>query len=218
MLRSEVMRRSHRLRILTVVGGACIVLAVPIASVGCGFHAPAQSAPVDSRTDTPPIEIPSDGAIDASSRPCPVDFTSIGTSRYRHVTTVATWEAARTSCRNQTNELTPSIHLVVFSNDQERAAVRTAFPNSKLWIGLSDRVMTNVWRWVTAEDNGAYPPTTGSPWKAGQPNDGGSGEEDCVVMENSGELDDRSCSNDTEQFLCECDAFPELASQSDPQT
>jgi hypothetical protein len=216
MLVSEVMRRSHRLRIQTIVGRTALLVA-PIAGVGCGFDASREGAPVDSQTDTPPSDIPIDVPIDASTRECPVDFVATAGGRYRHVTTAASWDDARTSCRNQTNELTPSIHLVVFSNDEERAAVRTAFPGFKTWIGLSDRVMTNVWRWVTAENTGAYPPATGLPWKGGQPNDGGGGDEDCVVMESGGELDDRPCT-DTEEFLCECDAFPEVASQSDPQT
>lgn len=152
-----------------------------------------------------------DTAIDMSSA-CPAGYSATATGTYRHVTTVSTWDAARADCADDGS----STHLVVFANLAENEAVSLLF-GVKLWIGLSDRVSTGVYRWVTLEDTLAFPPASGPPWKGGQPNDGGGDIEDCALMETSGLWDDRPCNNDTNEYVCECDAFSESAAQSDPQ-
>ncbi len=155
-----------------------------------------------------------DGAPSIDAAPaatCPADYPAIGGSRYRIVTAVATWGDARGDCADDG----ATTHLVVVGSEAENLGL--ALLNAKLWIGLSDRVTTDSWRWVTLEDTLSIP-ASGPPWKSGQPNDGGGGAEDCVVMEAGGGWDDRQCDNDTNAYVCECDAFPDAPAQYDPQS
>lgn len=176
-----------------------------VAVGGCAFT-PSGATDGDLGPDARP---PGDLGPDAgpgNTALCP-GYTTLATGTYRLVESVATWEQARTDCGDDVGSAGGGhrTHLVVLSSDAERLAVRAAFPISKLWIGLSDRAVTSQWHWVTAEDTGTYPPGSGAPWKPHQPNDGGGGDEDCVVMDSAGAWDDRRCESDTEAYVCECD-------------
>jgi hypothetical protein len=211
---------------------AALVLLAALA--GCAFQPtggePADGTAADALLDDAAADDAAGDAADAASADaaradgattrCPAGYEVRATGTYRHVAEVATWNAARADCADDDDgggfEL--RTHLVVLADDLERVAVRAAYPGPKLWLGLSDRVTTSTWRWVTLEPIPAYPPASGPPWKGGQPNNGGSGAEDCVYMESGGDWDDRRCDNDTEAYVCECDAYDEVASQSDPQS
>lgn len=178
--------------------------------IACGFT----GSPGDAEDEEP--------GPDAGSEPlllCPAGYLDHPTGRYRRVTEVATWNAARTDCANDDDagQLLPT-HLIVLTSMIERDAVRALTGSNNLWIGLSDRVTTETWRWVTPElAIGAPLSPVGLPWKGGQPNNGAGGTEDCVEMQGNGELDDRQCDNDTNEYVCECDLHEEVASHSDPQ-
>lgn len=176
----------------------------------------------DAAADASAADAPGapDADTDGATATCPPGYEVRGTGTYRHVAQVATWNAARADCADDDDGggYSGRTHLVVLSGDVERLGVRAAYAGPKLWLGLSDRVTTFEWRWVTLETVNGYPPGSGPPWKGGQPNDGGGGDEDCVIMEADGAWDDRRCDSDTEAYVCECDAHDEVASQSDPQT
>jgi len=155
-----------------------------------------------------------DGVLPAQ---CPLGYAATVTAGvYRIVETPATWNAARADCRDDG----AATHLVVLSNDDERAAVRLLVPTGDVWLGISDRVNTSVWRWVTNEDTHGYPPSTVGmkPWKAGKPDNGDGGDQDCVEMQPAGDWDDKRCDTDTNAYVCECDAYAEDPAQSDPQS
>lgn len=166
--------------------------------------------------DPPPSEVDAGFAavneLDAAELEACPGYATTSTGRYRFVETKASWEAARGDCADDGT----GTHLVVFGSDAERLAVTLLYPTD-VWIGLSDRVTTGTYRWVTDEDTTPYPLLTTPPWKAGQPNDGGGGAEDCIEMESSGFWDDRPCTGDTRAYVCECDGIAELRAQSDPQ-
>lgn len=178
----------------------------------CAYQPPVAERDGSLADDVATTDMASDVATDTAAE-CPGDYATFPAGRYRHVTTVATWEDARDDCANDG----ASTHLVVFANVAELDAVALLF-GQKIWIGLSDRVTTGTYQWVTLEATGGFPPATGPPWKGGQPNDGGGGTEDCVEMDAAGLWDDRPCDNDTNQYVCECDAFPDVPAQSDPQS
>jgi len=177
---------------------------------GCAFRP-------DGAGDAQRPDDPTDGGgIDATDdapgpASCPPGYTTAGAGTYRLVEHGGTWDDARADCADDTTggTFTHHTHLVVLSHDGERAAIRAAFAPSRLWLGVSDRVTTFAWRWVTAEDTGGYPPGNGPPWRVGQPTNGDMGRQDCVVMDEQGQWDDRPCNSDEHAYVCECDPFPE---------
>lgn len=148
---------------------------------------------------------------------CPTSYTAtVVAGIYRVVTTPATWEAARADCRADG----PTTHLVVLGGDDERIAVRALLATGDVWLGVSDRVTTGTWRWVTTEDTRGYPSNTRGtpPWKADKPDDGDDGAQDCAEMQPSGQWDDKRCTDEINAYVCECDANAEAPAQSDPQS
>lgn len=170
----------------------------------CGFS---------GRTPSVPDAAPADAILPIA---CPTGYDATVTAGiYRVVALPATWDAARADCRKDG----PTTHLVVLGDDVERVAVR-ALITGDLWLGVTDRVTTGTWRWVTAEDTHGYPPNTVGtpPWKAGKPDNGDDGAQDCAEMQDSGLWDDKRCINEENAYVCECDGNAEVAAQSDPQS
>ncbi|MBZ0236701.1 MAG: C-type lectin domain-containing protein [Deltaproteobacteria bacterium] len=176
---------------------------------GCAFRP-------DGAIDAGDVGVPIDGrgsgdddAAEAAS--CPPGYVAGTAGVYRLVEGGATWDAARADCADDAagGAFTLHTHLVVLASDAERESIRSDFGGPRLWLGVSDRVTTFAWRWVTAEEIEAYPPGSGPPWRVGQPTNGDSGAQDCVVMEENGLWDDRPCNSDAYAYVCECDAFPE---------
>ena len=179
----------------------CLVVLVPVAACGFAGRIPGDSADA-GRDGVLPIQ-------------CPADYAATVTAGiYRVVDTPTTWNAARADCHDDG----PTTHLVVLSGDDERIAVRALRATGDEWLGVSDRVNTGVWRWVTNEDTHGYPPNSGKPWKPGKPDDGDGGTQDCVEMQMNGDWDDKRCDSDTNAYVCECDTYAEDPAQSDPQS
>lgn len=166
---------------------------------------PEDDAPLDGVTDAP-----ADAITLASA--CPASYTVISTNgpRYRHVTTAVDWTDAQPFCAN--DALPGSgvhTHLAVFANDSERADVNGLLPTT-VWIGLSDRVVSGQWKWVTLEPAGTYPPITVPPWAIGEPD----GATHCGAMDENGNFESRDCNGTADvPFVCECDFFPDTPSQ-----
>jgi hypothetical protein len=117
-------------------------------------------------------------------------------SRYRVVTEPLAWAGAEADCADDGG----GAHLAVIGSEAERAGVDDLL-NAGLWIGLSDRVTEDTFRWVT----GAASPFTA--WGSGKPDDP-DGTEDCVEQRrNMPNWDDLPCT-DQLAYVCECDGQP----------
>jgi hypothetical protein len=213
-------RRSEYDRDVRQAGGVVVVLALG----GCELvFAPSGGGAADddaSIVDSPDLDAPAIDAaiaIDASppdammndaSASCPPGYPATG--GYRIVTTDATWEAAVADCADDELGGSPlRTHLVVFDDEAERSFVNAMVPGIPHWIGLSDRVVADDWRWVTLEPIVYYPGPTGGPWDVGEPD----GEGDCALMMGTAEFDDRPCNSGTARYICECDVYPDTPSQ-----
>lgn len=139
----------------------------------------------DITDDTLPI----DGAPDSPDADCQTntDYISLGAfpSRYRSVAVDMPWAEAALACTGD------GAHLAV----PDSLAEAIAIGGQGDWVGITDVATEGAW--LTIFDA----PPTYLQFQAGQP-DGGDGE-DCLRLENSGELQDRSC-NDARDFVCEC--------------
>jgi hypothetical protein len=174
---------------------------VCVGGASCGFD------PAGEKNDTSEDARAVDASVDADPAACPSNYVELMGGRYRYVATPATWEDALADCADDLDGAGAlHTHLVVLATDEERSQLRTTYEEGFVWIGLSDRVSTFDWLWVTAEAIGTYPPPSGPPWKSGQPTNGDGGRQDCVVMETSGLWDDRVCDDGTYAYVCECDA------------
>jgi hypothetical protein len=178
------------------------LLVVCVGGAGCGFD------PAGEKSDTLEDALAVDAGVDADRDACPSSYAAVAGGRYRYVATATTWLEALADCADDLDSTsTMHTHLAVLATDDERSQLRSAYGEGFVWIGLSDRVATFDWKWVTGEDTGAYPPASGAPWKEGQPTNGDGGRQDCVVMETSGLWDDRICDYGTYAYVCECDAY-----------
>lgn len=182
---------------------------------GCGFHPRGEVLEEVDATDAAQAS-----EHDRATARCPAGYEVRGTGTYRLVTEAATWNDARADCADDDDAslYERHTHLVVLAGDVESTGVRAIHAGPALWLGVSDRVTSWSWRWLTLEPIRDYPPAAGAPWEPGQPTNGDEGEQDCVVMEEDGRWDDRRCDADAEAYVCECDAYPEIAAQSDPQS
>ena len=123
---------------------------------------------------------------------------------YMFCATAATWPNARTTCASQLMLLArvddPS------ENTWMRITGNEAIGTGDFWLGGTDTVGENVWRW----DDGAQFWQGGSggtvvgglyaAWDSGEPNDDGT--EDCAEMRSNGLWNDVGC-GDSQPFACE---------------
>jgi parallel beta-helix repeat protein len=115
--------------------------------------------------------------------------------RYKLFATPKTWAKAKEHCVEQGG------HLVTISDDDENEFVRNLADSNTIWIGLTDEVSENNWRWVTDEP---YEPDIYNNWNYDQPdNDGG---QNYVEMDGNGKWWDSGGPKDhymTRYFVCE---------------
>lgn len=166
-------------------------------------------APGDAPTDARPIDAMSDARpIDAPGPVCPVTYGNArGASTYLHVATAATWTAAQAVClSHQITGATKYTHLAVVSDDPERSYLYSMVSGSDgvHWLGYSDRITANTFRWVT--DETGYPGSGDFPWASGQPSTAAG--DDCVRMTTIVEFQATTCSAATHHYVCECDDHP----------
>jgi hypothetical protein len=149
--------------------------------------------------------------VDALIRPvgCPADYdTSLPSSAsYYRKLPMMNWQAAAAACASDRMVAGAETHLIVLSNDSERAESALSMGAIEWWIGYSDlKGPDDAFRWVTAENTNGYPVNKQIPWDSDQP--------DAVVpacgeVRDTGQLHDASCS-DLDVSLCECDAFSDV--------
>jgi len=120
------------------------------------------------------------------------------------------WTAAEVDCQD---DAAPAnnvhTHLVVLSDDVEASNVYSGVMFSPVgesfWIGLSDQITANNFKWVTDEVTGYPAASMGAPWEVGEAS-GGAGE-DCVVDSPMIKMSDVPCAVQ-HLYACECDANP----------
>jgi len=104
-----------------------------------------------------------------------------------YFSTTVPWEVALAAC----GSVGPGVHLAVSTSPEENAVIASLLAGvNDVWLGGTDSMVEMTWVWVTGESMVGY---TG--WRMGEPNDGGDGGEDCMIMEldNGGTWDDRPC-------------------------
>ena len=108
------------------------------------------------------------------------------------------WDDAEAACAALGGHLAAPTTLV------ENAFLSQIVPgNQDVWIGATDQGSEDVFTWTTGE---AF---AFDHWRSDEPNDGGSGGEDCAVMEGDNNIpgegclwDDRDCGSGS-PYLCE---------------
>ncbi len=164
-----------------------------------------------------PVELPADeprldAAFDAP-RPdgeptgCPAAYNvrlRSTASLYLRVFEHLSWSSARTTCASDSSPAGSRTHLVVLSNDAERAELQPLLTEIN-WIGLTDSVTSKTFRWITDENTAGYVTAgSGAPWAPGEPDGSGN----CVWIDPGGALHDKSCAGGA-SYICECDARAE---------
>lgn len=167
-------------------------------------HVEDASSDADHRSTDAAIDAP----VDAPRTPgCPANYIQIGTlaNRYRTATPIVDWPTAEQLCEADRGNFALYTHLVVFATDNERSMVNALVSGSVRWIGLSDRIVDQTYRWVSTE-NPVYPPLTA--WTSNGPDTTPGA--DCGEMLGNSDLQMTGCMPQPVglTFICECDAFP----------
>ncbi|XP_041032992.1 C-type lectin domain family 4 member E-like [Carcharodon carcharias] len=96
---------------------------------------------------------------------------------------------------------TNDAYLVVINGAEEQMFIRISAQNTRYWIGLNDTTSEGDWCWADGTDYSSNLKF----WRTGEPNN--QNDEDCVVMEDTGEWNDEPCH--TQQYwICEKSAQP----------
>ncbi len=153
-------------------------------------------AGVDARE--PDAEEP-DAAVDAAMpRPC-VGGQQTATTCFMKGPAAATWANARAACAL----IYPDAQLakITSADDQSKLPILAAGIQNT-WIGANDLTTEGVFVWSDTT------PLTYTNWNAGEPNDGGGGE-DCAITagDRNYEWDDRPCTNNY-QYICSYPLLP----------
>lgn len=111
---------------------------------------------------------------------------------YMLFTTIASWDGAQLQCEAR------AAHLVVSTSQTENDLFSPLAGLADIWVGGHDQTTEGVWEWLGGE------PMVYTNWRTGEPNDGSTSGEDCMIIEgdNGGLWDDRPC--DLQYgYLCE---------------
>ncbi|MGH0178978.1 UNVERIFIED_CONTAM: hypothetical protein FKN15_000382 [Acipenser sinensis] len=113
--------------------------------------------------------------------------TSIITERYILIEELKTWTEAQQYCREYHTD------LVSIKNAFENEEIVKKAQGNSFWIGL----FNEPWKWSHQGDNYTF-----HSWSYGQPNNRG-GDQNCVVISNTGEWTDYDCNDQYSFFCCE---------------
>ena len=139
---------------------------------------------------------------------CPNTYSLVGARHYRLVDHFANWPDAEVACVADGAQFQMRTHLVVLSPD-EYDVLDGFTTGTSVWVGLTNQVTLDDFKWVTDEDVPVPPPHM-APWLMSEPTlvD----DQRCVERHEVGGtlgLADAPCVTQTERFVCECDLLPE---------
>jgi hypothetical protein len=168
-------------------------LGIPVHEVDAAIGHPtadAREAAIDAREPDARQPLPPDASK------CPPTYTldPVTGTAYRFGTLSLQWTSAEGDCEFDG----PGIHLAVIEDETERAHLADLVGNNQVWVGVTDRIDEDRFRWVTGGD------ATFLPWKKNEPNDSAPGGEDCVELD-KGQYNDESCTIVIQRYVCECD-------------
>ncbi len=207
----------------TVCNGACVDRMINNANCGsCGNECTGATTCVGGACTNPActptnggveacdgVDNDCDGVVDQGTT-CPSNCTghTLSTGVYARCN-AATFGSARTACTSGTL----GMHLVRIDNAEENAAV-LGLANSAIWIGASDSDSTaseGAWEWTDgtqfwmggpASMGGVVVGGLYANWGASQPDNAGSGGEDCAEMTTTGAWNDLRCDS-ARRVVCE---------------
>ncbi|KAM9331906.1 collectin-12-like isoform 2-T2 [Pholidichthys leucotaenia] len=125
---------------------------------------------------------------------CPAGWEKYKDKCYFFSSELHTFDDARESCDFQSASL-----LIVNDMEEQKWLKKRASGKGFFWIGLTDKEVENVWRWL----DGTEP--TFTQWKPGQPDNWSHGHEkgeDCAGIIRDGLWNDFSC-EDLINYICE---------------
>ncbi|XP_077864846.1 cubilin-like [Saccoglossus kowalevskii] len=122
---------------------------------------------------------------------CPIGYESGHSGRcYRYVYDPLPWDDARHECLLTTNG-----DLVILETEDEYQYVLQRMNQTDFWIGLSDRSVEDIWKWIDCSDP--------KDWQLNLA-DGGSNtaEKDCTIVTDSNTWSARECHTEL-PYICE---------------
>jgi hypothetical protein len=140
-----------------------------------------------------------DAPIDAPMpRPC-VGGQQTATTCFLKGTAAMTWVNAQAACA----ALYPNAQLAKITSDEDQATLPiVAAGIQSTWIGGTDQATEGTFVWADGT------PMSYTKWSAGEPNDGGGGEDCTVTVSDRAYLwDDRPC-NTAYQYICSYPLLP----------
>jgi hypothetical protein len=141
---------------------------------------------------------------DTMSSGCPGTYTTtIGTHKYRVITTNATWDAQKTDCGN---DATSGTYLAIPDDQTELDAIITASGKPDTWVGITSGASTAADSYQTVK--GATFLDSNPLWDTGEPDHKaltGGATGNCVVADDTNnQLADDDCTK-TRPAICECE-------------
>ncbi|MFN0247040.1 MAG: C-type lectin domain-containing protein [Kofleriaceae bacterium] len=136
---------------------------------------------------------------------CPREYGRVDGREYLRINGAFTWQEASERCETTRGSFLGYTHLAIVDDENELAAIRDEYTPTPMWLGHIDLAVEGTFVPITTQD--VVLPSGTPPWNTDQPNDLDPGQ-DCVHLDNMGLLDDKSCTTDVFDALCECDAFP----------
>lgn len=127
---------------------------------------------------------------------CPVEWLNYQDKCYFFSKDLHSFDDAQQTCESTSASL-----LIVNNVEEQKWLEKQIFGKGYFWMGLTDRVEENTWRWL----DGTEP--TFTKWKAGQPDNWGHGHEtgeDCAGLIHEGLWNDFFC-EDLISYICEKD-------------
>ncbi|KAM7369799.1 hypothetical protein PAMP_011090 [Pampus punctatissimus] len=125
---------------------------------------------------------------------CPFEWANYRDKCYFFSKEMCSFDEAKTTC-----EISSASLVIVNDMEEQRWLKKQTFGKGYFWIGLTDRMEENVWRWL----DGTEP--TFTKWKPGQPDNWSYGHEigeDCAGLSHEGLWNDFFC-EDHISYICE---------------
>jgi hypothetical protein len=175
------------------------------ANIGSTLREDASPSPVDAGDppDAPPPPPPDAASPDAQACIGGDRRTVADGACFFAFETPETWLEARASCVAAGGDLA-RIDSEVENDAVFALANSPAIPlKPDWWMGGNDRLIEDTWVWLDTNDEIVAPRFEN--WRLGEPNNGGTNGEDCMILESDNparEWDDRNCALNSFPYIC----------------